>query len=299
MAAPHDRHPLQNSMSLLTYKAASAVLGALPEPVVRRGGEWAGWLSYLWADRRRHMADRHMTRVGGASGRDLFRNYGRYWAELLWIDGRKATAIKRSIQAEGLEHVEAARDAGLGAIVALPHVGNWEVAGLVGQDIGVHVVAVAEDLPDSDVTRWFVAKREELALEIIVADGSKDLISDLKGRLEAGQVVALLCDRDVLGTGIEVEFFGETTSVPSGPALLAIRTGVPILPVAAYFKPGRGHHIVVKPPVEVARDGRLRERVQITTQRVVHALEDLIRVAPSQWHIVQPNWPSDRAANSS
>lgn len=240
------------------------------------------------------MADRHMQRVGGATGRELFVEYGRYWAELLWLDGHKATSIRRHIISEGLEHAEAARDEGRGVILALPHVGNWEVAGLVGEDIGLKVVAVAEDLPDSDVTRWFVAKREELALEIIIADGSTDLTSKLRDRLRDGYGVALLCDRDVTNTGIEVEFFGEQTSLPVGPALLAIRSGAPILPVASYFRPGRGHHIVVCGPVPVATDGPLRDRVRTTTQNVANALEQLIHRAPAQWHLVQPNWPSDR-----
>lgn len=281
-------------MSLRAYQAASRLLGALPEPIVRRGGEAFGWLSYLWANDRRLMADRHMARVGGATGRELFTEYGRYWAELLWVNGRKSTSIRRHIASEGLHHVEAARDEGTGMIYALPHVGNWEIAGLVAADLGIKVVAVAEDLPDSDVTRWFVSKREALSLEIVIADGAKDLMGGLRRRLREGDAVALLCDRDVTGTGVEVEFFGEPTRLPIGPALLAIKSGAPILPVASFFQPGRGHRIVVRGPVEVATDGRLRDRVIATTRNVAEALEHLIRIAPAQWHLVQPNWPSDR-----
>lgn len=281
-------------MSLPLYQAASRVLGALPEPVVRRGGEFLGWLSYSWSKNRRRMADRHMQRVGGASGRELFTEYGRYWAELLWLDETKAASIRRHIQTEGLHHVESARDQGRGMIYALPHVGNWEIAGLVAEELGIRVVAVAEDLPDSEITRWFVAKREALALEIIIARGGRDLMGTLRQRLDAGHAVALLCDRDVTGTGVEVEFFGETASLPVGPAMLAIRSDVPILPVASFFQPGRGHRVVVHEPVSIVEEGTIRERVRATTQNVAAALERLIREAPAQWHLVQPNWPSDR-----
>ncbi len=280
-------------MSLRSYQAASLVVGALPEPIVRRSGQAFGWLSYLWARDRRRMADRHMARVGGSSGRDLFVDYGRYWGELLWLDADKAAAVRRHIVAEGLHHVETARDAGTGMIYALPHVGNWEIAGLVAADLGVKVVAVAEQLRDSDVTRWFVAKREALELEIVIADGSKELTSRLRQRLGHGDAVALLCDRDVTGSGVDVNFFGEVTKLPVGPALLGIRSGAPILPVASFFRRGRGHRVVVAAPVEIAHEGPLRQRVRSTTQNVAYALEDLIRQAPAQWHLVQPNWPSD------
>lgn len=282
-------------MNARTYRAVSTLLGALPEPWIRHGGRAAGWLAYAWSGRSAEVADRHMRRAGGVGGRRLFAEYGRYWAELLWLDGRKAAAVRAHLVTEGLEHVEAARDAGRGMIYALPHVGNWEIAGLVAEDLGVRVVAVAEDLPDSDVTRWFVAKRQELALEIVIADGTNDLTGVLRSRLQAGDAVALLCDRDVTGTGVEVEFFGEVTSLPSGPAFLAVRTGAPILPVAAYFRRGRGHRIVVRPPVHVVSEGRLQRRIEDTTQNVAAALEELIRAAPAQWHLLQPNWPSDRS----
>ena len=110
--------------------------------------------------------------------------------------------------------------------------------------------------------------------------------------LRANEVVCLLCDRDIQGGGVEVEFFGERTSLPAGPATLALRTGAPVLPCAVYFD-GASHHGVVRPPLAVEREGRLREDVRRITQDLAHELEGLIRRAPEQWHLLQPNWPSD------
>ena len=71
--------------------------------------------------------------------------------------------------------------------------------------------------------------------------------------LRANEVVCLLCDRDIQGGGVEVEFFGERTTLPAGPATLALRTGAPILPTAVYFASGRdAHHAVIRPPIAVA-----------------------------------------------
>jgi lauroyl/myristoyl acyltransferase len=112
-------------------------------------------------------------------------------------------------------------------------------------------------------------------------------------RLHQGGIVGLLCDRDILGTGVEVAFFGEITTMPSGPATLALRTGAAILPTAVYFQAGRCHHGVVRPPVPVERTGRFRDDVARITQLLAQEFEVLIRPAPEQWHLLQPNWPSD------
>jgi KDO2-lipid IV(A) lauroyltransferase len=111
--------------------------------------------------------------------------------------------------------------------------------------------------------------------------------------------VCLLCDRDLGGDGIEVEFFGERTTLPAGPATLALRTEAPLLPAAVYFGPQGGHHAVVMPPVPSSREGRLRDDVERVTQELAHRFEELIRAAPEQWHLLQPNWPSDHASNGS
>lgn len=111
--------------------------------------------------------------------------------------------------------------------------------------------------------------------------------------LREGRLVALVADRNIGGRGIEVEFFGERTSLPAGPAVLALRTGAVLLPGASYFRSGGGHRVVVRPPVTVPPAGTPR-RVGVMTQELAHRFEDLIREAPTQWHLVQPNWPSDR-----
>ena len=110
--------------------------------------------------------------------------------------------------------------------------------------------------------------------------------------LRDGAVVVLVGDRHIGGSGVEVEFFGEVTTIPSGPAVLALRTGAALFPVAAYIRP-RGCHGVVRPPIPTKRDGRFREDVVRVTRDLVVEFEDLIRAEPEQWHLLQPNWPSD------
>ena len=287
------------SLSYLAYRAGIILAGLLPESTVRRLGEWLGSQAFARAGRRRRMLIRHVSRVLGSesevesAARAAFSAYGRYWAESFWVRPRRVPSILRNISREGVERVEAARDAGLGMVYALPHIGNWEVAGTVAHDLGLELLAVAESLPDSKIVKWFVDLRKALGIDVVLADRS-DIMAVLSAAVERGAAVALVMDRNVRSGGVDVEFFGETTSMPAGAAALGLRTGVPVFPVAAYFREGRGHHLVVEAPVEMPREGTIEEQIVEGTQRVVRALEALIERAPTQWHIVQPNWPSDR-----
>jgi len=112
--------------------------------------------------------------------------------------------------------------------------------------------------------------------------------------LRANEIVCLLCDRDIQGGGVDVSFFGERTTLPAGPAMLGLRAGAAVLPTAVYFTSKvDGHHAIVRPPLPMDRTGGLRESVSAITQLLAGELEWLIRRAPEQWHLFQPNWPSD------
>ena len=100
-----------------------------------------------------------------------------------------------------------------------------------------------------------------------------------------------MCDRDITGKGIPVDFFGSPTTLPAGPATLALRTGAALLPTAVYFEDNGQHRGVVRPPIPTGRSGKLRDDVTVATQRLANELEHLISVAPEQWHVFQPNWP--------
>ncbi|MEZ5136177.1 MAG: hypothetical protein R2699_14260 [Acidimicrobiales bacterium] len=170
---------------------------------------------------------------------------------------------------------------------------GWEWAGfwlsLVG---GFDVTAVVEPLEPPDLFDFFTAFREELGMHIVAL--GPDAGAAVLRAINEAHVLCLLADRDIEGTGIEVDFFGERTTLPAGPATLALRTGAPLLPTACYFKPTGGIQCLVEPPVPARREAkRLREDVTRITQDLARALEGLIRRAPEQWHMQQPNWPSD------
>jgi KDO2-lipid IV(A) lauroyltransferase len=243
--------------------------------------------------RDRHFAAIHQSRARGKalSGRarkeavrGAFVSYARYWMESLRLPTMRPEDVDAAFSIEGLEHIEAALEAGKGAILALPHVGGWEVGGSWFVRQGFPLTVVVEALKPPELFGWFADLRRSQGFTVIPLSRSAGM--SVVRALRANQIVALVSDRDIAGGGVEVEFFGERTTLPAGPATLASRLGVPLLPTAVYFD-GPGHHAVVRPPIPLEGD------VASITQALAHELEDLIRAAPEQWHLFQPNWPSD------
>ncbi len=216
-------------------------------------------------------------------------SYGQYWAEGAKLPALSAVTISDRFQiAEGRGHLDAAREAGNGVVVALPHVGSWEWGGAFLAQIGMPMTAVAEALEPPALFEWFKAKRESIGITIEPLDAHAGTV--LLDTLRRGGVVGLLCDRDLVGNGIPVDFFGERVTLPAGPATLALRTGATLVAAACYAGPGRDHHAVVTPPIAAERLGRLRDDVARVTQSIANELEGLIRRAPEQWHVLQPRF---------
>jgi KDO2-lipid IV(A) lauroyltransferase len=220
-----------------------------------------------------------------------FRGYGHYWAEGAKLPAMKKSAItERFVIAEGLEHLQAAKERGQGIIIALPHIGSWEWGGSFLDSIGLTMTAVAEELDPPELFTWFKEKRESIGIRIEPLNEHAGTV--LLSTLRSGGVVGLLCDRDLQENGLEVDFFSERVTMPAGPATLALRTGATLVAAACYTGPGRDHFAVVTPPIDTTRTTRLREDVLRVTQNVTRELENLIRRAPEQWHVLQPRFAS-------
>jgi KDO2-lipid IV(A) lauroyltransferase len=226
--------------------------------------------------------------------RDVFVSYARYYVDSFSLPSRSADEIEQGFTVDGYHHVEEALAGEAGPILALPHLGGWEWAAFWLTRIkGERVSAVVEELRPPELFEWFSGLRRELGMDVIPlgAGAGAAVVRAIKQR----HVTCLLSDRYLSGGGVPVEFFGERTMLPAGPATLALRTGAPLLPTVVYFR-GRGVHGVVRPPIPAQREGKLRDDVARVTQAMACELEQLIAAAPEQWHLLQPNWPSDYLA---
>ncbi len=285
------------------YRAGYAYSRGVPRRVADLTARMAAAATPHVLPHRRVMTQLNLRRVlgPGLDGEEMaeavratFRSYGRYWIESFRLPGTSPAVLDASFDYEGLVHLVRAREQGIGPILVLPHLGGWEWAGVwLTQVLKVPVTVVVEPIEPPELFEFFAEFRERLGMRIVpLGPGAA---AEVLRSLSEGHVVCLLADRDIAGDGVEVEMFGETTTLPAGPAVLAIRSGAPLLPTAVYFR-GRRHHAVVGPPLAVERRGRLRDDVATITQELAKQLEELIRAAPEQWHLQQPNWPSDAEA---
>ncbi len=287
----------------LYYRLSAATFRLLPRPLAGMVGALAGRLAGVLNPAQCRVVAGNLGHVVGAATderalRGLVRRaygaYGRYWSEAARLRPGDRSLLSGRFSIEGAENLFAAARAGRGVVLALPHLGTWEAGGVWAASVGLPLTAVAEPLEPPELFSWFVEGREALGIRIVALGGR--VAADLAAVLKSGGAIALLADRDLGGDGISVEFFGEQTRLPAGPAIFALRAGAALLPCAVYDLPGGRHHAVIRPALAAERHGRLREDAERITQALAHELEKLISAHPEQWHVFQPNWPSVAAA---
>jgi phosphatidylinositol dimannoside acyltransferase len=292
---------LSNAVVASGYRLGSLVAQLTPGPIGQGTAAFLGASASNAMRSKRAMVQRHQLRVNpklkGLALRNTvqqaFESYARYYVESFRLPSLSKQAVLRGMKSEGVdEYLVPPMEAGTGAIIALPHLGGWEWAGRWFIERGYPMSVVVEPLENREVFEWFVDLRRKLGMNVIPLGPSAAL--ECSKALKDGHVLALLSDRDIGGGGIEVEFFGERTTLPAGPAMLGIRHNVPILPTAVYYTDRNAGHLgLIRPPIPAERRGSLREDISRVTQLLAHELEFLIRRAPEQWHLFQPNWPSD------
>jgi KDO2-lipid IV(A) lauroyltransferase len=184
--------------------------------------------------------------------------------------------------------------AGRGVVFALPHMGNYDLTGawVIAKGAGP-ITTVAERLKPESVYHRFVAFRAGLGVQVLPASGgTSTAFGVLAQRLRAGGLVCLVCDRDVTGTGIEVEFFGEKARMMGGPAALAMQTGAALMPVILWFEGDRwGVHVHEEIPVPA--EGDSRQQAAAMMQQVARLFEAGIRAHPQDWHMLQRVFAAD------
>jgi KDO2-lipid IV(A) lauroyltransferase len=294
------RQRISDDLVVARYKFGSGLVRFMPSRVAGAFATGVGAALTVSMRDTRSIVERHLQRVnpelkGLALRRATqlaFDSYARYYVESARLPSLSLKTVEKGIVVEGYEHVAAALDKGNGCILALPHLGGWEWAGRWVAERVKGVTVVVEAIHPPELFDWFADLRRDLGMNVVALGPSAG--SEVLKALRNNEVVCLLSDRDIQGGGIEVEFFGERTTMPAGPATIGLRTGAPILPVAVYFTDKvDGHLGIVRPPLPAERHGKLREDVARVTQLLAYEMEVLIGRAPEQWHCFQPNWPSD------
>ena len=289
------------SPAYLAYRLGAVVANAVPPAVGTPVAEATGRVLGAVLPERRRIVRRNLQRAtdGSLEGfaleravSDTFASYGRYWLELFRLPGDARGSVEERVTSVGFQHITDGLALGKGVILALPHLGGFDFAAAWLAERGLPPAVVVERVEPPELFVWFADVRRAIGMEVIPL-GPEAATAVLRA-LSENRVVCLLSDRDIAGDGLGVEFFGEETTLPAGPATLALRTGATLIPTAVYFRPHGRHFVRIGAPVPAERRGRLREDVGRVTQDLARRFEELVRMAPEQWHVMQPNWPSDR-----
>ncbi len=217
---------------------------------------------------------------------EAMRSYMRYWCDTFRLPDWSKERIIKTTSVTNEHLLTDAIAAGTGVIVAVPHAGNWDHAGAYFCAKGIRLVTVAERLKPEKLFLKFLDYRQAMGMEVLPLDGR--VLSTLEERLNEGALVALVSDRDLSRSGIEVDFFGGTARMPAGPALLALRTKAPLITAFVSYTES-GVHIEFRNiilPSSGDESSKVKEIVQMTAQY----FEDGISQSPEDWHMLQRIW---------
>ncbi len=293
---------LKGRVTAASYAAAWWLVCRMPESWGRWAFQQAGELAWRRQGPGVQLLEANLRRVIGPepSGKELralsragMHSYARYWFEVFRLPVISAERLVAEMHCEGEDRLLGTLAAGRGAVLPLPHMGNWDHAGAWIIARGVpRFTTVAERLKPESLARRFFAFREGLGFEVLPATGGVQRFGILAQRLRAGGLVCLPADRDITGGGIEVDFFGEKAHMMGGAAALAVQTGAALMPVTLWFDgPHWGAHIHEEIPVP--EGGTRREKVAAMTQQVARVFEAGIAEHPEDWHMLQRVFSDD------
>ncbi len=229
-----------------------------------------------------------------ALSQQAMRSYFRYWHEAFRLP---AWSQRRVVDGVVTSNESTLRDVyarGHGAVVSLPHMANWDLAGAWACLTGLPVSTVAERLRPESLFNRFVGYRAQLGIEVVPSTGAESPLAAMRAALARGRVVCLLGDR-ALGKGaVDVRLLGEPARLSGGPAALARMAKVPLVVAVASYR-GPLLHLEISDPIDPVAG---RGGVVAMTQQVADVFGAGIRRSPQDWHMLQPVFVADLAAGA-
>ncbi|MEU7014740.1 phosphatidylinositol mannoside acyltransferase [Streptomyces sp. NPDC046385] len=292
---------LKDSVTDGLYGLGWATVKKLPEPVAKALGRRIADTAWKRRGKSVLRLESNLARVvPGASPERLrelskagMRSYMRYWMESFRLPTWSKERAAGSFDPKDVHYLKDALASDRGVVLALPHMGNWDLAGVwVTRALGVPFTTVAERLKPESLYDRFVAYRESLGMEVLPHTGGF-AFGTLARRLRAGGLVCLVADRDLSSSGVEVSFFGEPTRMPAGPAILAQQTGALLIPVTLWYDDTDVMRGQLHAPLDVPESGTRAEKTSSMTQALADIFAAGIADHPEDWHMLQRLWLAD------
>jgi len=293
MAAPRPLHLIEYAFARVALAAALSLSPSQAMRTARRGAD----LLYRFDRKHRERALENLATVFPEKGaeereaiaRSSFRSFACTLMESLFLP-RLAVggALGRHYTFTIDPAARTATAAGRGAIFVTAHIGNWEWTGKAASLIGYPIVAVARPLGNPYLTRYITSTRERSGQRIVMKRGA---LRDLSVTLRKSGYLGFLVDQGAGRHGVFAEFFGRLASTTGGPATLALKYDVPLIPAWQRRRPGEFlHELIVEAPLAVTRTGDLKADVLALTRAMNARIECWVRREPGQWLWAHRRW---------
>jgi KDO2-lipid IV(A) lauroyltransferase len=227
--------------------------------------------------------------------RRTFQNLGMMAMEFFRIPGLNMEDFKKKVSVEGLDEALRLLEKKKGGLLLIGHFGNWELMGFMSKVIGNPIMVIAKPIKQERIDRWITGIRKVAGLELIPPEKASQKV--IHG-LSQNRVVGILIDqRAKRSEGVWADFFGKKAPTTPGLAVLALRTGAPVLPVFMVRNGFQNHRLLIKKPLELIRTGNFKKDVEANTQLFNQTLESMIRQYPDQWFWVHRRWERKKRAH--
>lgn len=285
---------MKNQLSYVAYRCGWALIGVLPSRIAYALFAWIADIAYKRNGKgvQRLRANYRVVKPA-LSEDDLealvrrgMRSYMRYWCDTFRIHRWSSQKISNTVTTNRDEYLRSPMREGKGVVIAIPHSGNWDHAGAYFCQEGFPLVTVAEVLKPEKLFQKFVEHRTRMGFEVLPLE-NRTFIS-LMRKARDKRLIALVADRDLSDSGVEVDFFGKRAKMPAGPALLAIKEGIPLAAAVVRYT-SHGIHIDFF-EVEVSQLDFESDRVKATVQNMANAFAQGIAEQPEDWHMLQKIW---------
>jgi KDO2-lipid IV(A) lauroyltransferase len=278
------------------FKAVQSVVERLPRSwaygLAVLAARFAFWFSPLARPRLEFnlrvalpdLTDRELRRITWLN----FRNHAKAYADLMMLPRTQVSAMRRLLQVQGWEHLEAARALGKGVMAVSCHMGSYEVVSAIWAATLTPVSFFAEELEPRALFEWYRDTRARLGISVLTLTVAG--IRKVTQALHEKEMVITAIDRDITGTGHVMPFFGKPAPIPLGTAAIALKLGTPLLPVCVFRLPDDSYMAEAAPMVLAESTGDKKADEIRVTQELLRHIEGFIRRHPEQWHVPHRIW---------
>lgn len=286
-------------------KIFGLIINLLPEPFALWIGRQLGRIGYYLDWEHRGVALQNLTVAFGREksedqiqkiAKKTFQNLGMMVMEFFRIPKLNEEKFKRKVVVEGLDEALKLLQMKKGGLLLIGHFGNWELMGFVSKVIGNPILAIAKPIKQKRINQWITEIRRAAGLELIPPENATRKVIQA---LSQNRIVGILIDqRAKRSRGVWAEFFRKKAPTTPGLAVLALKTGAPVVPVFMIRNGFQKHHLLIEKPLRLIQTGDFKKDVEVNTQLFNDTLESMVRQYPDQWFWIHRRWERKKRAHS-